>query len=126
MTPEFVIARNFPWCDEHDDASFTGRLHEEALWDADEYWQLEWALYRLAGAKRVSHDTLWRIFHIFSNTSMSFGCHFDRNDVWKIGNLKRREIYDYRERFQLIFEGFFSGEMPGKDDFDLKNPLLSA
>jgi hypothetical protein len=41
LSPEHVVARNFPWCGEYDDGSFLGRLHEESVWDEAEYWALE-------------------------------------------------------------------------------------
>jgi len=123
MNPEAVIARNFAWCAEHDDCSFSGRLHEEGLWDRGEYWLLERALYELAKAD-TSQELTWRVFRIFSYCFMVIGCHFDRNDGFKITNIKRRELYELRERFQLVFEGFFSKDMPDQKSFTEQNPLL--
>ncbi len=123
MSPQQIIARNFPG-PEHDDASFLGRLHEEWLWDSDEYWKLEWALYQLATKTRRSRDITWRIFRIFSHAFLSVNCHFDPRDAFRIGNLADDEICELRERLQLVFEGYFSGSMPKLSNFKTRNPLL--
>ena len=65
-----------------------------------------------------------RVFEIFSYSFLLFGCHFDRNDGFKIRNLKRNKIYDFRERFKMVFEGFFAGKMPAPTRFDEANPWL--
>ncbi|ROL94155.1 hypothetical protein BK636_02050 [Pseudomonas chlororaphis] len=124
MDPRFVIERNFPRCDNYDDNSFLGKLHEHALWAQDEYWLLEWALYQLAKDEAISEDLSWQVFRIFSHCFLSFGCHLDRNDFFKIRNLKRAQLYDCRERFQMVFEGFFSRNMPEQKLFEEENPLL--
>lgn len=116
------INRNFSNCDEYSDQSFTGQLHEEATWCNEEYFKLENYLYELADhyreAESLPKAILWRVMRIFSYTLFSISCHFDPNDVFTIEGLNREEIYDRRERFQLMFEGFFSGTMPDKNDFD--------
>jgi len=118
-----VIARNFPWCPENDDMSFGGRLHEEGFWCCQQYWLLELALHRLC-SDPPSREPYWRVFKIFSDCSAKFGYHFDPNDGCEIRNVRREEIYDARERFQLVFEGFFEGTMAPKDCFEPVNPLL--
>jgi len=85
---------------------------------------LEWALYQLAIGKSPSQELSRRIFRIFSYTFLLFGCHLDRRDSFKIENLKRKEVYDLRERMQLVFEGFFAGRMPATSIFSDPNPLL--
>ena len=126
MDTHKIIDRNFAWCPDYDEKSFSGQLHENAHWSDDEYWLLEWALYKLAEAPIASQELNWRIFRIFSHTFLTFGCHFDRNDVYKIENLKRAQVYELRERFQLVFEGFFSKDMPTQDCFEIPNPLLGS
>jgi hypothetical protein len=122
MTPESVLAKNFAWCDEYEDTSFTGQLHEKQHWPMDKYWELEWALYELVGSR--SPDIQWRTFRIFSYTLLSISCHFDKRDSYRFKNLKRTEVYEVRERFMLVFEGFFKGQMPGTDCFEAANPLV--
>jgi hypothetical protein len=122
-----VIARNYPWCPEWDDTSFRGRLYDDAIWSRDEYWLLEWALYQLVSARDQDSELRWRVFRIFSSTFMSISAHFDSNDVFEVENLTPDELIEFRERFQLVFEGFFSGEMPNQADcFEERNPLLEA
>jgi len=120
-----IIAKNFPWCPEHDDLSFSGRLHEEGFWSWDEYWLLELALYELAGAVDISRELYWRVFRIFSYCFAALGHHLDPNDAFQITNLSRDEVYDAKERFQLVFEGFYEGRMPEPTAFEQQNPLFA-
>jgi hypothetical protein len=123
MEPYLVIARNFPWSGQYDDASFCGRLHEEGIWSWDEYWLLEWALYQLHDEPH-SRELHWPVFRIFSNSFSTLGAHRDSNDVFEIHNLNLAEFYDAKERMQLVFEGFFQGSMPDQAIFEQSNPLL--
>ncbi|QXG23507.1 Imm41 family immunity protein [Pseudomonas viridiflava] len=124
MDAHSVIARNFVGGEAFEDASFIGRLHEAEIWDHDEYWLLEWALYQLATEASFSLTLFQWVFEIFSYSFLLFGCHFDRKDGFKIRNLKRNQIYDFRERFKMVFEGFFAGKMPAPTRFDEANPWL--
>ena len=116
------INRNFPRCNEYSQQSFRGILHEEAQWSDEEYFKLENSLYDLAAqyqeTEALPKEVAWRVMNIFSHTLLLFSCHFDPNDAFKIQGLNTEEICDRRERFQLMFEGFFSGTMPDKDHFD--------
>lgn len=124
MDAHFVIARNCAGCEAYDDSSFIGRLHEAQIWAHDEYWLLEWALYQLAGEASFTQELSERVFDIFSYSFLLFGCHFDRKDRFKIRNLRRNQIYDFRDRFKLVFESFFAGKMPIPGYFTEPNPLL--
>lgn len=127
MEPRAIILRNFVWCDEYEESSFVGRLHEYCEWNFDEYWLLEWALYQLAEARTNNSDLCWPIFKIFSNTFLTINVHFDPNDGFNIANIDCSEAYDLRERFQLVFEGYFSGNMPNqKRCFEIQNPLFPS
>lgn len=124
MDAHSVVARNIAGCEEYDDRSFIGRLHEESIWVHDEYLMVEWALYQLATDTCTSQELSGRVFRIFSYCFLLFGCHLDRRDGFKIENLKRKEVYDLRERIQLVFEGFFARKMPAPSIFSASNPLL--
>lgn len=124
QSPVLVIARNFAWCKEYDDTSFSGLLHERNVWDDEEYWILEWALYQLRDQQKSDREILFQVFRIFSYTFLLISCHFDTNDGFRISNRTDSQLYDLRERFQLVFEGFFHGDMPAPDSFDVRNPLL--
>lgn len=115
------INRNFPWCDEYSENSFTGVFHEEQRWDDDEYFKLEDALYENCATHAGSdlpRELSWRVMRIFSFLMMSLSCQYDQNDGFKICNLTRDQYYARRERLQLVFEGFFKGEMPDKGILD--------
>ena len=55
---------------------------------------------------------------------MSIQSHYNENDGFEISNLDELAVSDWRERFQLVVEGFFSGKMPNNTSFELVNPLL--
>lgn len=118
-----VIARNFPWCPEYDEGSFGGRLHEDGVWSWEEYWLLEWALCQLCGAS-PERELHWRVFRVFSYCFALLSAHRDPNDGFVIRDLNLDAFYEARERFQLVFEGFFRGSMPSQNCFEQCNPLL--
>lgn len=124
MRAKEIILRNFPHNDLYDDSSFLGKLHEEKLWDIKEYWLLEWGIYNLKKSASESFD--WEVFRIFSIIMQYFSCHFDKNDYFRIKNLKRPKIYELKERIQLVFEGYFSKTLPDQNIFEEVNPLLKT
>nr|WP_275300233.1 Imm41 family immunity protein [Achromobacter insuavis] len=126
MEPKHIILGNFAWCDDYDETSFSGRLHEDCEWDAGQYWRLEWALYQLAGQRRDHAELDWPIFRIFSVVFLAMGAHLDPNDGFRILRLNRQAFYELRERFQLMFEGYFLGAMPDPRSFSDLNPLLAG
>lgn len=122
MDAEKTILRNFPHNALFDDDSFLGKLHEEQLWDIEEYWLLECSIYELE--KNSSEKLHWEIFRIFSIIMGKISYHLDKNDCFKIKKLKRHKLYELRERVQLVFEGYFSPNMPEQNIFEEVNPLL--
>jgi hypothetical protein len=116
------INRNFPWCDEYDEDSFTGTLNEKHSWSDEEYFKLDDELYDIAEKynemDQLPRELVWRIMRIFSYVMMTIGCHYSPNDGYTIENLDDEQLFDKRERFQLVFEGFFKGEMPKTKYFD--------
>ena len=124
MNVKIIILRNFPNNDFYDKLSFIGMLHEEKIWDMEEYWLLEWGIYNVE--KNSSAKLDWELFRIFSLIMLSISSHLDMNDSYKIGNLELPLVYEFRERTQLVFEGYFSEIMPKQNFFDKKNPLLSS
>ncbi len=116
------LNRNFPWCDEHENDSFTGILKEKCAWSDEEYFKLEDELYDLSSkyndADQLPRIMVWRLMRVFSYVMMTIGCHFNPNDGYKIENLDDEQLFDRRERFQLVFEGFFKGEMPKTKCFE--------
>lgn len=123
MDAKEIILRNFPHNNLYDDLSFLGKLNEEQSWNIKEYWLLEWGIYNLE--KNSSEKLDWEVFRIFSLIMLSISSHLDQNDYFKIKNLKRPELYEMRERVQLVFEGYFSSLMPEQNTFEEVNPLLA-
>lgn len=122
MDPHRIIAENTQGSGLLRDDSFLDVLHESQRWDTDEYWKIEWSLYAFcSGSLDLPNADLFRIF---SYVMMTFGCHFDPNDGFEITNLDQGELYAYRERIQLTFEGYFRRSMPSSSMFDIVNPLL--
>ncbi|MEI2454617.1 hypothetical protein [Lysobacter firmicutimachus] len=48
-----AIVKNVAWSDRHDEESFTGALHERAVWDAQKCWELEAAFTALPLTQRI-------------------------------------------------------------------------
>ncbi|WP_447502788.1 Imm41 family immunity protein, partial [Acinetobacter pittii] len=63
MDAKEIILRNFPHNNLYDDLSFLGKLNEEQSWDIEEYWLLEWGVYKLE--KNSPEKLDWEIFRIF-------------------------------------------------------------
>jgi len=112
------ILRNFPHCKEYSDDSFLGIFHEQQEWDDTEYFKLEDELYEqckiYTTVDSLPRDLSWPAMRIFSFVILSLGHHSNPNDGFKIKGLSQEQIRDRTERVQLIFEGFFKGEMPNK------------
>jgi hypothetical protein len=127
MNAEHIINRNYPWCDENDDLSFTGILHEEGIFNLDEFFLLEWALYKLHKDNVYNDFLYWKIFRVFSLAFGEMLSHFNANDLFIILNAKDIDLRELTNRFQLVFEGYFQKEMPDlKICFpDLKNHYLT-
>lgn len=112
------INRNFAWSNEYSEDSFVGIFHESQSWDDEEYYKLENYLYeaceRYSGQDAIPREVFWPAMRIYSYLSNSIGCHLDANDGFEINQIDQEQLYQRRERLQLIFEGFFKGEMPNK------------
>ena len=59
-------------------------------------------------------DLSWPAMRIFSVLMLSLGCHCNPIDGFTIEALTQEQTWDRTERVQLVFEGFFKGEMPNK------------
>nr|ABX10642.1 hypothetical protein 3FN_19 [uncultured planctomycete 3FN] len=124
MNPIQSLAENDSRSPHWRTGSFIDVLHEQHEWDVNEYWKLESALYAVAPNARRRADA--SAFRTFSYIMLTFSCHFDPSDGYSIRNLSTDDIYAYRERAQLVFEGYFANELPEKDAFELVNPLLPS
>ncbi|ORC51236.1 hypothetical protein B2G74_00195 [Burkholderia sp. A27] len=125
MDPKTIIGRNSVCSPEFDEDSFTSILHEESIWQQDQYWLLEWALYALVLRETPCEEMHEGLFRIFSYVLCAMGSHLDPNDQFAIKNLELEKLYAFRERFKMVFEGFFAKRMPDQSMcFDEINPLL--
>ncbi|WP_153555273.1 Imm41 family immunity protein [Roseimaritima sediminicola] len=108
------------------DDSFIGLLHEARRWDERAYLKLETAFFALCETRKTDGRTRKKIDRIaarvFSYAMLTFSCHFDPNDGYSIQNLAEDDIYLWRERIQLVFEGFFAGKLPNHDTLRPQNP----
>ena len=108
------------------DDSFVALLHEARRWDERAYLKLEAAFFALCETRKTDGRTRNKIdciaARIFSYTMLTFSCHFDPNDGYSIQNLTEDDIYSWRERIQLVFEGFFAGELPNRDTLRPQSP----
>ena len=124
MNPNRIIAENTSQNPHWRQGAFLDTLHESHRWDIDEYWKLEWSLYVICNGLPRPPDG--DVFRIFSYVMLVFSCHFDPNDGFVISNLDGDSLISVRERFQLVFEGYFRNAMPDPAIFDETNPLLGT
>ncbi|WP_081061929.1 Imm41 family immunity protein [Burkholderia territorii] len=119
-----VIARNWVHSREYDAASFIAILHERSIWQRDQYWLIEWALREISASRDGGDDLNGQIFYIFSYTMNAISSHLDPDDSFEIMNLAKDEVYEFRERIRLVFEGFFLKNFPDQAMFEEENPLI--
>jgi hypothetical protein len=113
---EATIASNDSQSTAWNEDSFLGILHERHQWDAEAYFRFEAALYEFCDA-RMTDGVLRKWIEgvaarVFSYTMLMFSCHFDPSDGFRIQNLNDEELRRWRQRLQLVFEGFFSHSLP--------------
>jgi hypothetical protein len=109
---------------EYNEGSFSAILHEKCIWQRDQYWLLEWALFDLISRNEMREDMYAPVFRIFTTTIGAIISHLDQNDLFEITNLNRDEVYEFRDRIRIIFEGFFARRIPERVMFEDVNPLL--
>ncbi|RMX07841.1 hypothetical protein D8I35_01560 [Corticibacter populi] len=129
MQPFSIIYSNFPHCKEWQDDSFMGNLHENCIINYEKYWLLEWAILQVTPMDKTkdARHLLWPLFNIFSRSMELFMAHSSREDGYSIVNIDDYHLSDFAERFILIFEGFFKGELPSPAailSYEERNPLL--
>ncbi|SEI14209.1 Immunity protein 41 [Rheinheimera pacifica] len=120
------LFRNWASSELFDEQSFISKLNESHIWDDDKYWKLDNAIYDLAikygDDDCIPREIAWPIARIFSYLMMTFEAHHNKNDFFAIKDLDSDQVFDRRERMQLVFEGFFKGEMIPNDSFDYFDP----
>jgi hypothetical protein len=101
----------------YDEGSFAAMLHEKGI--------LEWALVELISRNEISKDMYAPVFRILTGLIGAVSSHLDRNDLFEITSLDRGEVYEFRDRIRIIFEGFFARRISERVMFEEMNPLLS-
>jgi hypothetical protein len=125
-----TIASNDVTSPQWSDSSFIGILHERHQWDSAAYLAFEASLYEIR--KQRNFDAILREFadrvvsRVFGYTMLMFACHYDPSDGFSIQNLNDDELASWRERFQLVCEGFFGNSMPEPDTMDPPNEHISS
>ncbi|RZS35070.1 Imm41 family immunity protein [Corticibacter populi] len=129
MQPFLIIYSNFPHCKEWQDDSFLGILDDHGVISYEKYWQLELAILQVTPMDKSgdAQHLLWPIFRIFSHAMLLFLSHHSEADGFSIKDMNNHAMRDFIERFQMIFEGFFRGELPSSAailSYEKRNPLL--
>jgi hypothetical protein len=98
-----LLSENDPCSDAWNEASFLGRLMEDALFDEEGYADLEAAMIR-AVSEAADFDTLGVIIRIIERITLMLKSHVDPNDVYRIENLDDEQVaeLDRRVRFCLL------------------------
>jgi len=122
------IRRNFPQAAEYTADSFLGRLHEEGVWNLDEYWKLEYAIWCAAAAHTAAElprEIAWPIFRLFSYFMLLTNAHESAQDLYTIDGIVDEMRLALSERFQMVVEGFFQGTNVNLGEWEPRNPMLS-
>lgn len=122
------LLRNFPFCDEYCENSFLEKLYKQDTWDEDEFWLLDMAIYELAelfDGDEIPRSVTWPVVRVYSFIFTMINAHHNPSDGYQIKGMDNpMTIHEWRDRAEQVFEGFFSGEMPGNQYFEKMNPLL--
>ena len=126
MNPLEIVWHNFPHCMEYRNDSFLGLMHEERRIDMDAYWKLEWAVVQLTQNEAdYPRHLSWPVFRIFSALMINLKANIQPENGYKIQGFNDERSWNFTERVQMVFEGFFRGDPPDlKLAFDERNPLL--
>ena len=123
-----VLARNHLGHDRFADTSLIGCVTSRSEWSADQFWLIATALYDLGAISKhdeqTFRDSVREAIFIYSHLTLSFSWHFDPDDHFEYQNLTSDQIYEWRERTNILFEGFIAGGMPDRIVFGESNPLL--
>lgn len=122
-----ILLSNFPHCSDFSKDSFMSVFHESWIWDEKKYWELDKEIYDLSrefSGQDIPREISWPLMRIFSYLMMSIQSHYNKDDGFKITNLDELSVFEWRERIQLVIEGFFKGKMPPNTSFEFVNPLL--
>lgn len=124
--PLNILRSNFPHGDEFLNDSFVGLLHEDQVWNESKYWEFDRAVYHLSNQsedRQIAREIAWPLMKIFSYVMGAITAHHNKNDLYSI-TIDDSALHDFRERIQVVIEGFFQNKMPNNEHFEKINPLL--
>ncbi|MEM9303317.1 MAG: Imm41 family immunity protein [Pseudomonadota bacterium] len=122
------LERNLPRSDSWEPWSFVGCLHGDRRWDQPAYWRFEWAVVTLAdehsGRDQLPRDLMHGIFSVLSYSLIVIGSHQDPTEAFELVESSSEDLRAYRDRLEMLSEGFFRGAVPDLGAGPAVNPLL--
>ena len=108
-----ILRENAPGELAYSQASFIGRLTEEAVFDLRAYRMLEEAIVTTAAlpARDRGESAKWA-FRIFDRVTLLLVAQFDPSDVFRIVNMEKEVVRDFAERFRYVMGCWFAAESP--------------
>jgi len=129
MNPLAVLFGNHLHHEQYSDSSLIGCVSSRSEWSAEQFWLIAASLYELheqsENDNALFRDAVREAIFIYSHLTLSFSWHFDPDDHFEYQNLSTDEIYEWRERTNILFEGFIADGLPDRIVFGEGNPLLN-
>ena len=121
------LKRNIPGSPNWE-GSFYERLTEYGEWDSKSFWVLHLELLSVAKQQNdnlpVERDFAYMLLYLQQRVLSLISAHFTKNDVFEISNVNVKQLYEFKERFEMAILGAISGEALPEASFDLENPLV--
>lgn len=96
-----TCSENDPGSEQWSEASFVGRLTEEAVFDRGLYEALERAIGCVANGSPTAED-VWSLLRILERVTLLIGSHLDPADAYRIANLREDEVLDFSNDFRFL------------------------
>lgn len=106
-----TCAENDPGSERWSEASFVGRLTEEAVFDRGLYASLERAMVAVGEGSPTAED-VWSLLRILERVTLLIGSHLDPGDVYRITNLQQDEVLDFNNEFRFLLRGLSLQQRP--------------
>ena len=106
-----LLGENDPCSDAWDEASFLGRLMEDALFDEQSYAGLETTMIR-AVSERPDFETLGVFIRIVERITLMLKRHVDPDDAYSIENLDDEQVAELDRRVRYCLLEITLGNVP--------------
>jgi hypothetical protein len=110
------------------EGSFFERLTEYGEWDSEAFWLLHFDLLQLAmctdSSEPVDRNLSYMLLYLQQRVLNLISAHFAKNDSFNITDLNDKQLYEFKERFDMAILGVVTGEVLPESSFDLMNPLV--